>query len=423
MNIYATLILATLVLSFLLSAITEYLNLRALNSTLPPEFKDVYSEEKYARSQEYTRVRSRFGLLSGAFGLALLLGFWFMRGFEHLDQYLRALDLHPIITGVLFIGLLVLGRGLLGLPFRLYSVFVIEKKFGFNRTTPGVFVMDMFKGLALAGILGTPILALILAFFYYAGPLAWLYCWGAVIAFSLLTQFIAPTWIMPLFNKFTPLPEGDLRTAIMNMARDLNFSLTNIFVIDGSKRSTKSNAFFTGFGRNKRIALYDTLVENHTTEELTAVLAHEIGHYKEKHILKGMLMSFVQTGMVFALLSVFLTHRGLYDAFFMSEMSLYAGLVFFGLLYSPLDLILSVLGSVISRKHEFEADRYAARVSRDPEAMVNALKKLSAHNLSNLSPHRWYVFLNYSHPPVLERIKAIRALASAKAAPDPATAV
>jgi STE24 endopeptidase len=261
-------------------------------------------------------------------------------------------------------------------------------------------------------LLGGSLLAGVMAFFQYAGGMAWLYCWLATTVFTLFIQFIAPTWIMPLFNKFTPLEEGELRESILSYAKSVKFSLQNLFVIDGSKRSTKSNAFFTGFGKNKRIALFDTLIEKHTVAELVAVLAHEIGHYKKRHIIQGMLISIIQMGVMFLLLSIFINHEGLFQAFYMENISIYVGLIFFGMLYSPIELILSIFMQIFSRKNEYEADRYSAETTKDPNSMIDALKKLSVHNLSNLTPHPLYVFLNYSHPPVLERINAIRNLAA-----------
>ena len=301
-------------------------------------------------------------------------------------------------------------RSIISLPFSLYSTFVIEERFGFNKTTLGTWIADLLKGLLLGLILGTPILAGILAFFEYAGPLAWLYCWGAVTLFTLVVQFIAPTWIMPLFNKFTPLEDGDLRTKIMDYARSVNFKLQNVFVMDGSKRSSKSNAFFTGFGKNKRVALFDTLIEKHSTEELVAVLAHEIGHYKKRHIVQMLVAGIVQTGVVFWLMSFFLDNPDLFGAFYMDQTSVYAGLIFFGMLFSPIEMILSIFMSVLSRKNEFEADAYAVETTNSGTEMISALKQLSRDNLSNLTPHPLYVFLNYSHPPVLQRINAIRAI-------------
>ena len=410
MNIYAIIILATIAVDFILDLASNYLNLKSLSKELPKEFEGVYDEETYAKSQEYTKVRTRFGFITGIFDLALVLGFWFSGGFNWLDEIVRAWEFGELVTGVIYIFILMIAKSVISLPFSIYSTFVIEERFGFNKTTAKTFVLDLLKGLALALVIGIPLLAGILAFFIYTGSLAWLYAWGAVTVFTLIMQYVAPTWIMPLFNKFTPLEEGELKTKIEAYTEKVNFPLKGLFVIDGSKRSSKSNAFFTGFGKNKRVALYDTLIENHTDEELVAVLAHEIGHYKKKHIIKGMIAGFVQSGVLFFLLSIFLNAEGLFDAFYMDEMSVYAGLIFFGMLYAPIDMILSIFMQLSSRKHEYEADAFAAETTGQPADMISTLKKLSKDNLSNLTPHPFYVFLNYSHPPVLQRIHAIQKL-------------
>ncbi|WP_138430839.1 M48 family metallopeptidase [Fodinibius saliphilus] len=407
MNIFAIIILVTLLLDFILKLAADFYNLKSLEKSLPEEFSDVYDEETYEKSQKYTKVKTKFGILISAFNLLLLLGFWFAGGFNWLDQIVRSWELGTIWTGLAYVGILLLAKSILSLPFSLYSTFVIEERFGFNKTTPKTFVLDLLKGLGLGVLLGGPLLAGILAFFTFIEHFAWLYAWGAVTVFTLFIQFVAPTWIMPLFNDFEPLEEGELRKKIREYADKVNFALEGVYVMDGSKRSSKSNAFFTGFGKNKRIALYDTLIENHTDEELVAVLAHEIGHYKKKHIIKNMIISIAQTGIMFFLLSVFLNSQGLYDAFYMEQISVYTGLIFFGMLYAPIDMIVSIFMQVLSRKYEFEADAFAANTFQK-EPMVAALKKLSKDNLSNLTPHSFYVFLNYSHPPVLERIKTIK---------------
>ncbi len=407
MNIFSIIILSTLAVDFILNLIADVYNIQSLNTELPEEFEGIYDEETYEESQEYTKVNTRFGILTSAFNLALLLAFWFSGGFNWLDQVVRSWGSGMIWTGLVYIGILVLAKMILSLPFSIYSTFVIEERFGFNKTSPKTFVMDMLKGLGLGVVLGGPLLAGILAFFVYIDQWAWLYAWTAVTVFTLIVQFIAPRWIMPLFNKFEPLAEGELRKKIHHYAAKVSFTLEGIYVIDGSRRSGKSNAFFTGFGKNKRIALFDTLIENHTDEELVAVLAHEIGHYKKKHIIKNMVTGILQTGVMFLLLSIFLNASGLYEAFYMEQASVYAGLIFFGLLYAPVEMILSIFMQMLSRKHEFEADNYAAATYK-AEPMVEGLKKLSKDNLSNLTPHPFYVFLNYSHPPVLRRIQAIR---------------
>ena len=408
MNIFAIIILAAILIEFVLDIVSNWLNLKALSPKLPDEFKEEYDKDTYATSQEYTRVNTKFGFITGTFDLILLLLFWFAGGFNWLDQWARAFDFGVIGTGLIFIGALSIGKMVLSLPFGIYSTFVIEERFGFNKTTVKTYITDMLKGLLLSALIGAPLLAGIIAFFEYGGTWAWAYAWLAVTLFSLAIQYIAPTWIMPLFNTFEPLEDGELRKAIESYADKVDFPLQGIYVMDGSKRSAKSNAFFTGFGKNKRIALFDTLIKNHTTEELVAVLAHEIGHFKKKHIVKNMGVSILHTAVMFGLLSVFLQVPALFDAFFMEEMSVYAGLLFFGLLYSPVETILGIFMQVTSRKYEYEADEYAAKTISEPEEMVDVLKKLSKDNLSNLTPHPFYVFLNYSHPPVLKRIERIR---------------
>ena len=340
--------------------------------------------------------------------LGVTLGFWFLGGFQALDEVVRAWQWGPIGTGLAYIGLLALGKGLLSLPFTLYETFVIEARFGFNTMTCKTFLSDMLKGLGVALLIGAPLLAGLLAFLTYAGPSAWLYCWLVMTVVTLALQWLAPTWIMPLFNTFTPLAPGELKEAILRYAQTVRFPVEEVFVIDGSRRSSKSNAFFTGLGKHKRIALFDTLVAAHTVPELVAVLAHEIGHYKMRHIIRGTLLSVAHTGVMFFFLSVFLHHEGLFQAFYVHLPAVYTGLVFFGMLYVPLALLLSMGMQSISRKHEYEADRYAMDTFHEPAALAQALQKLSVHNLANLTPHPFYVFLHYSHPPMLQRLRALQ---------------
>ncbi len=409
MNLYAYLILAALLVDYAVGLAAELLNIRALGPDVPGVMEGVCDGAAYRKSQEYTRSGARFGLVRKTFDLIVLLVFWFAGGFNSLDVLARSWGLGVIWTGLLFTGLLLAGARLLSLPFSVYATFVIEERFGFNRTTPGTYVLDMIKGTALAVLLGGPLLAGVLAIFEHAGPSAWLACWLAMTAYLLFVQFVAPTWIMPLFNTFTPLGDGELKASIMDYADSVGFSLENVFVMDGSRRSSKSNAFFTGFGKHRRIALFDTLVEQQSVPELTAVLAHEIGHYKKKHILQGMAVSIAHMGVMLFLLSVFLNHRGLFEAFFMENMSVYAGLLFFGLLLTPVEMVLSIFMNALSRRNEYEADRFAAETVKNPDQLIAALKKLSVRNLANLTPHPLYVFLRYSHPPLLKRISALRA--------------
>jgi len=410
MNFIAIIIIVTIVVDLLLHLISDALNLKMLQNKVPEAFEGIFDAERYAKSQDYLKVNTRFGWVSTVFNTLVMLVFWFGGGFALLDNWARSLGQGPVVTGLIYIGVLMLAYGIIAQPFSLYATFVIEERFGFNKTTLKTYVTDLAKGFVLAILLGTPLLAGILAFFEYTGAIAWLFCWAAVTLYMLFIQFIAPTWIMPLFNKFSPLEEGDLRERIFAYAQSIEYPLANVFVMDGSKRSGKSNAFFTGFGKNKRIVLFDTLIEQHTVDELLAVLAHEMGHYKKKHILQGMLIAVIQTGVMFFLLSFFISFQGLVDAFYLEQTSVYAGLIFFGMLYSPIDFFLGILSQMRSRRNEYQADRFSVETTRNPAAMIGALKKLAVHNLSNLVPHPFYVFLNYSHPPVLRRVEAIEDL-------------
>ncbi len=413
-NVYAIIILAALLLESVLNFIGDRLNLTSAAGELPSEFKDVYDPQKYAESQQYLRVTTRFVQIKSLVSLGILLIFWFAGGFYFLDQMIAQIlpsgwPAQEVVAGLIYAGVLLAAKSIIDLPFRVYETFSIEQRFGFNRTTPGTFVLDMVKVVFLAVLLGGPLFAALLAFFQYAGDAAWLYCWAVATVFVFVVQFVAPRWIMPLFNKFSPLEDGELRRAVEAYAQKIGFPLQGIYVMDGSKRSTKSNAFFTGFGKNRRIALFDTLIADHTVSELLTVLAHEIGHFRKKHILKSMLLGILHTGVLFFLLSIFLDNTGLYTAFGFpaEETPIYAGFVFFSLLYSPVELMLSVLINAYMRKNEREADQFAVETTEQRSAFASALKKLSRNNLVNLTPHPFYVTLHYSHPPVLERIRHI----------------
>jgi STE24 endopeptidase len=407
MNAFGLVILAALVAELLLTGIADFLNLKHLRPDLPPAFAGVYDPRRYRTSQQYLVERTRFGWIVAAVNFCLLLILWFGGGFARLDRWVRGLDMEPVAAGVIYIGSLGLLTALVSLLFSLYATFVIEARYGFNRTTAKVFIEDRLKGLVLAVLLGTPLLASVLAFFQYAGPPAWLYGWATATLFLLLVQMVAPRWILPLFNRFTPLEAGPLRDAIVAYTRSVQFPLEQISVMDGSRRSQKSNAFFTGFGRRKRIVLFDTLIAGHSTAELVAVLAHEIGHYRKRHIWKMLGAGVLQAGLMFYLLSWVIGSKGLSDAFFMPEPSVYAGMVILAILYAPVDRVVGMALRALSRRHEFEADRFAAATTKDAPAMIGALKKLSMHNLSNLTPHPLYVFIHHSHPPVLKRIRAL----------------
>jgi len=402
-------IVLALVILWKIDLLATLLNLKSLGPEIPKAFRGLVDEETYAQSQDYTRAKALLGIAEGIVALVVLFIFWWFGGFGWLDEKVRAYGHGPIVTGVLYIGALVVAQQLINLPFDLYDTFGLEERFGFNKSTLAIWLGDFVKGAALGALLGVPLLAGLLWIFQTV-PMAWLWGWILVTGFSLVLAYVAPTWIMPLFNKFEPLGEGSLKQAIHEMSVKCEFPLKEVSVMDGSKRSAKSNAFFTGFGNNKRIALFDTLIAKHTEAELVGVLAHEIGHFKKKHIVKSLVVGTLTTGAMFFLLGLMMNNRALFDAFGVKETSVYLSLVLFGILMTPMSEVLSVAGNWMSRKHEFEADAYAAEVTGNPQAMSDALLKLSRDNLSNLTPHPFYVFLNYTHPPAVERIAALAAL-------------
>ena len=411
MNIYLLIILSALIGEFLLRTLVRVLNLKALDPGLPNEFQGYYDEEKYARSQEYTRVNTRFAFFTTSFDLIVILVFILFGGFNFVDQIVRGFGLSILPRGLAFFGILFFASDLISTPFSLYQNFVIEEDFGFNKMTLKTFILDKLKGYLLTLVLGGVFLTAILFFFEKTGEYGWLYAWGIIGLFMILIQPLFTLVIAPMFNKFTPLEKGELRTAIENYAQKVEFPLSRIDVMDGSKRSAKSNAYFSGFGKQKRIALFDTLLEKHSNDEMVAILAHEVGHYKKHHIKVGILISILHTGLLFWLLSIFIDNPGLFEAFKMKEISVYGGLTFFMILYSPVELVLSVIMNTVSRRNEFQADAYSAKTTEKSEHLISGLKNLSVSNLGNLTPHSLSVLLDHSHPPVLERITALKKIA------------
>ena len=411
MNIYLLIILSALIGEFLLRTLVRVLNLKALDPGLPNEFQGYYDEEKYARSQEYTRVNTRFAFFTTSFDLIVILVFILFGGFNFVDQIIRGFGLSTLPSGLAFFGILFFASDLISTPFSLYQNFVIEENFGFNKMTLKTFILDKLKGYLLTLALGGVFLTAILFFFEKTGEYGWLYAWGIIGLFMILIQPLFTSVIAPMFNKFTPLEKGELRTAIENYAQKVKFPLSRIDVMDGSKRSAKSNAYFSGFGKQKRIALFDTLLEKHSNDEMVAILAHEVGHYKKHHIKVGILISILHTGLLFWLLSIFIDNPGLFEAFQMKEISVYGGLTFFMILYSPVELVLSVIMNAVSRRNEFQADAYSAKTTEKSEHLISGLKNLSVSNLGNLTPHSLSVLLDHSHPPVLERITALKKIA------------
>lgn len=409
-NGYLVFILAIMLGNYILSLLVENLNLKRLSPELPREFEGHYDVEKYAKSQSYTRARTKFGFITGSFDLVLMITFILIGGFNWVDNLARGFGFGEIVSGLIFAGLFMLGLRIISLPFSVYSTFVIEEKFGFNRTTVRTFVLDMLKSFVISAIISGLVLWMVLWFFGEMGSSAWIYVWGAMILVQIFMLYISPVVILPLFNKFTPLKDGELKDAIVNYMQKHNFKMKGLFTIDGSKRSSKTNAYFTGFGKSKRIALYDTLIERFEVPEILTVLAHEVGHYKLRHVPKNIVSGILKMGLMLYILSLFINNAGLHAAFGMENISIYASLIFFGFIYTPISMVLGLISTISSRKHEYQADAFASKTTGDPESMINALKKLSVTNLSNLTPHPLKVFLEYSHPPTLARVEAIRKL-------------
>jgi STE24 endopeptidase len=400
-------IVIILVGNFLLERTLSYLNLKHMSPVMPKEAEGIYDEEKYRKSQQYQCESSRFGMISSVFSFLLIIGMLFLYGFAFVDDVARSFTEHPILMPLLFFGILSVASDIISIPFEIYDTFVIEEKFGFNKTTLRTYIFDKLKGWLLSAIIGGGLFALFIWFYHAAGSYFWIWMWLVAAVFMIFMTMFYTTLIVPIFNKLTALPDGELRSAIEAYAKKEGFELTNIFVIDGSKRSSKANAYFSGLGPKKTIVLYDTLIEKHSTEELVAVLAHEVGHYKKKHVFSGMIFSLLQMGVMLFLLSLFINSPQLSMALGGEGASFHLGLLAFSLLYSPLGLLLGIFMNVKSRKNEFEADDFAKNTFNG-KALSDALKKLSADNLSNLTPHPAYVFFYYSHPPLLERLKALQ---------------
>ena len=378
---------------------------------MPSQFIDVYDREKYARSQAYLKAKTRFGLLSSTFGLSFILVVIHLGLFGYLDGFVREQTNNPILAGLLFFAIIFIINDLITMPFSIYSTFVIEQKFEFNRTTPGTYLVDKLKGYLVTTLLGGIVLGTILFFFDYYGPSGWWIAWLAIALFMVAIQPLFVHIIAPIFNKFTPLEKGGLRSAIEAYAEKVKFPLTRIDVMDGSRRSSHSNAYFSGFGKSKRVALFDTLLTQHNTEEIVSVVAHEVGHYKKKHIILGTILSVLETGIMLFVFRFIMSDPDLFLVFGVEKVSVYAGLIFFGLLYAPVNLITSLFTSALSRHNEYQADRYAFDTTGNKQALISMLKGLAANNLSHLTPHPLTVFLSYSHPPVTKRIEAIALLA------------
>lgn len=411
-NFMSVIILLGIFALWNLELVATLLNLKAFPEAVPHPLSDLMDAEKLGKARSYLQVNARFGILQSTVSLVVLLIFWALGGFGWLDQYTRSVSLSPVLAGLLFLTLLILGQSLISLPFSVYDTFVIEQKFGFNRSSVGTFIMDRLKGALLAAVIGLPLAAAVLWIFGNV-PYAWLWAWAVVTAFQLILTYLAPSLIMPLFNKFTPMPEGDLKNGIEALGESCGFPLTGVFVMDGSKRSSKANAFFTGLGKRKKIALFDTLVEKSSQPEILGVLAHEIGHFRCGHIKQRLVVGILQTAVIFFLLGLATDPNGkfarvLFDAFGVQQISPQVGLVLFSILLEPVSKMLGVLANAWSRRHEFEADAYAVAATGDGTALGEALKKMTADHLSHPSPAPLRVWLDYSHPPLLQRLEALQ---------------
>lgn len=391
---------------FIFEKVLEILNYRKLESVLPERMKGLYDPEKYKKSIAYNKENARFGFLTSTLSFIVLVILIATGFFGMLDSWIRHFVSNPLLISLIFFGLLYVAGDILTTPFAAYGTFVIEEKYGFNKTSPKTFVLDKLKGYLLSILLGGGIVLVLLVLIQRMGENFWIYFWIVISAFTLFMNMFYTTLIVPLFNKLIPLEESDLRNAILNYSRQVKFPLDNVFVIDGSKRSTKANAYFSGLGKKKKIVLFDTLINNHSNEELVAVLAHEVGHYKKKHILQSYLTSILQTGIILYIMSLMIFNPNLSKAFGGEQMAIHLNLIAFFILFSPISTITGILMNLISRKNEYQADAYAAETYR-AGPLQEALKKLSTHNLGNLTPHPWYVFVNYSHPPLMARLEAL----------------
>ncbi len=396
-------IIGLLLLDFVVESWLDFLNAKHYDDKIPDILSDVFNTEEYKKSQAYKKENSKFSTIVSLFSLLLTLAFFFFKGFAFVDKIARQITTNEILISLIFFGIIMLGSDIITTPFAYYKTFVIEEKFGFNKTSKKLFWIDKIKGWLLSVLIGGTILALVVWFYKKTGSQFWIYTWVFIAIFSIFMTLFYSSLIVPLFNKQTPLEDGTLKKHIQEFATKVGFKLDNIFVIDGSKRSTKANAYFSGFGIKKRIVLYDTLITDLETDEIVAVLAHEIGHYKKKHVFINMILSVCLTGFTLFILSLFINNDLLSEALSVSKPSFHIGLIAFGVLYAPISAITSLLMHILSRKFEYQADNYA-KEHYNGKSLINALKKLSKHSLSNLTPHKSYVFYHYSHPTLLQRV-------------------
>ena len=392
---------------YVISSVSSFLDLGNINPDIPDHFKKAYDKNKYAKSQEYLKTKTKFSLVSSTFSIVLIFLVIHLGIFGVLNEFVNLQTNHFILQGLLFISIIYIFQDIISLPFSLYSTFVIEEKFGFNKTTVGLFISDKIKGYAIFIVMGSIIITPILYLFHEYENFGWLIAWSLLTLFMIAVQPLFVHVISPMFNKFTPLEDGELRTAIEKYTTQVDFPLARIDIMDGSKRSAHSNAYFSGFGKSRRIAIFDTLVENHTNDEIVSVVAHEVGHYKLKHIIHGTIIGIIETGIMLFVFNFIMNDYALFRVFGVNDLSVHAGLIFFSMLYAPVTMITSVISNAISRKNEFEADNYSLQTTKNKEALISMLVGLAANNLSHLTPHPFKVFLSHSHPPTIDRIKAV----------------
>lgn len=400
-------LIGIITLNFLIDKILDFLNAKHFGDPLPEEISDVYDEDAYRKSQAYKKERFRFGIVTSSISFVATLLFFFFDGFEFVDQLARNYSENNIVIALVFFGIIAVAASILSLPFSYYSTFVIEEKYGFNKTTLKTFIADKIKGMLLTALIGGPLMALIIWFYEFAGSNFWLYAWGLITLFSIVINMFYARLIVPMFNKQSPLEQGELRSEIETYAKKVGFTLEKIFVIDGSKRSTKANAYFSGFGSEKRVTLYDTLINDLENDEIVAVLAHEVGHYKKRHILINLFASVITTGFTLWILSLLVGNPLLSEALGVQQPSFHIGLIAFGILFTPISELTGLIMNFLSRKFEYQADNYA-KSTYSGAPLVSALKKLSKNSLSNLTPHPAYVFAHYSHPTLLQRFRNLR---------------
>ncbi len=396
-------LIAIIIIDFVIDKIIDHLNAKHFDDKVPPELADVYDEKEYLKSQAYKIENYRFSIYVSTFSIVVTLAFFLLKGFAWVDHIARGITDNEILVTLIFFGIIMLANDFISTPFSYYQTFVIEEKYGFNKSTKKLFFIDKLKGWLLSILIGGGILGLIAWFYQKTGDYFWMYTWLFIAVFSIFMTLFYSSLIVPLFNKQTPLENGELRSRIEDFAKKIGFKLDNIFVIDGSKRSTKANAYFSGFGHKKRIVLYDTLIDDLETDEIVGVLAHEVGHYKKKHVFINMLLSILLTGFTLYILSLLIENSLLSQALSVEKPSFHIGLIAFGVLYSPISEITGIIMNYISRKFEYQADDFAKEFY-DGDSLVSSLKKLSKNSLSNLTPHKANVFIHYSHPTLLQRV-------------------